>query len=63
MHIYGVRVEAVPRVDYVPNVSAKLGALRYLWKALKCNFTLIQVFSCCGGEALLSKEMHPLSRV
>lgn len=61
MHIYGVRVEAVPRVDYM---SAKLGALRYLWKALKCNFTLIQVFSSsCGGEALLSKEMHPLSRV
>lgn len=60
MHIYGVRVEAVPRVDYM---SAKLGALRYLWKALKCSFTLIQVFSCCGGEVLLSKEMHPLSRV
>ena len=34
MHKYGVRVEAVPRVDYM---SARLGALRYLWKALKCN--------------------------
>lgn len=59
MHKCVVRVEAVPRVDYM---SARLGALRYFWKALKCNFTLIQVFSCCGGGALLSKEMHPLSR-
>lgn len=57
MHKCVVRIEAVPRVDYM---SARLGALRYFWKALKCNFTLIRSLAAVEWALLSKKCTHCL---